>query len=105
MEKLNQIHLLFESRYLDGKIPFEVAERYYKKKYLAEKYALTNKYRNHMLQIVNNLAVFYEKATPKKRKSLIPPIQTHEHAEYLRYQKEIEEILAEFRQIETPSGA
>ena len=99
MDNLEKIHLLFESRYLGGNIPFEVAERYYKKKHLAEKYALTKKYRNHMLEIVNNIAAFYQKATPKRRKSLIAPLQTPEYAEYVRYQKEMENILSEFRQV------
>jgi len=98
-EKLESIHLLFKSKHAQGNLSVDKIDRYYKRKEIAEKYIKIKKVRDHLLNTVNNMAFFYEKATPKRRVTLCAAVKTREYYEYLVSQEKMDKLLIEFKKI------
>jgi len=98
-KQLDAIHSVFRHKFLEGNIPYDVAERYYKRKAIANKYNKTRKVKDNLLYVVNIQTVQYNKATPSRRRCMTAPHLTHEYNEYIKQQDKMQKIIEEFRKL------
>ena len=98
-EQIKHVHFAFRHRFLEGKIPYSAAERYYRKKEIADKYIKVRKLKDEFLYKVNIQSVEYDRATPAKRRCMTAPSNTPDYQEYIRQQNKMNRLLDEFRKV------